>query len=463
MPLLAAANPPQWRVAEPVTADGLRLELTETPEKSGGIYFAYPVTADENLTIPEGFEPVFLTHYGRHGSRWCLKDYQYDMADSVFAFQERMGNLTPLGRDVQRRLRRIGAHAKGHAGELSPLGERQHRGIAQRMAARFPALFADSARVEARSSQVQRCIMSMAAFTERLKELNPKLHVQRHATPGDMDFIAYDSPEAKKIARNDAPWRKQEQQLRDSLIKPQRLLASLMIDPDRGIDSMMAVMQATYAPKPAKGWKHASETGNNRPKPERRHMEQLMMKVLHDIAVDLQDVDGLEDVTLLDIFTPEERFNLWQMLNHDMYYRHANAEGNGRAGINSARSTLTRLLAVTDEALASPGKPEVPVQLHFGHDTNLIRLLALMGVEGCDRMESQPERYCTAWQDFRVSPMAANLQIVLFRNGAGRVLALVRHNEQNAKLPLPYAKDGAPFYEWTAMRDYLNNRLTSNQ
>ena len=190
LPSLALANPPQWRVDRPVESAALKAELAATPEKSGGIYFAYPVTADEEVTVPEGFRPVFLTHYGRHGSRWCLKDYQYVFADSVFAMQERIGNLTPLGRDVQRRVCRIGKHAQGHAGELSPLGERQHRAIAGRMAARFPSLLADSARVEARSSQVPRCIMSMAAFTERLKELNPALRVQRHATPSDMDFIA---------------------------------------------------------------------------------------------------------------------------------------------------------------------------------------------------------------------------------------------------------------------------------
>lgn len=454
LPLLAGAGQPQWRADSRPNADALRKEIAATPEKSGGIYFAYPVTADDEVTVPEGFEPVFLTHYGRHGSRWCLKDYQYGMADSVFAFLQRTGNLTPLGLDVQQRLLRIGQHAKGHAGELSPLGERQHKAIASRMAARFPSLFADSTRVEARSSQVPRCIMSMAAFTERLKEINPALKVQRHATPGDMEFIAYDSPDAYTIGSRDAPWRRMERQMRDSLIDPARLLASLMVSPASATDSLIAAVASTYSSKKATG-----KEKKDSPKLDGRQMQQLMMKVLHDIAVDIQDVDGLEDVTLLDIFTPEECFNLWQMLNLDMYYRHANAEGNGQAGMNSARHMLQRLIAVADTALAQPGKPDVPVQLHFGHDTHLIRLLALMGVEGCSRSEGNPARYCEAWQDFRVSPMAANLQVVFFRNPQGRVLTLLRHNEQNVSLPIPNAKEGAPFYEWTALRKYLISKL----
>lgn len=449
---LWGANPSDWNVGAPV--GDLRAEIERTPEKSGGIYYAYPVTSDDDLTVPEGFEPVFLTHYGRHGSRWCLKDYQYPMLDSLFALNARTGNLTPLGLDVQQRLLRIGAHAAGHEGELSPLGERQHKAIAGRMAARFPNLFTDSTRIEARSSQIQRCIISMAAFCERLKELNPKLRVQRHATPSDMAFIANGSPEADALGRHDAPWRATEKAMRDSLIEPSRLMASLFVNPEAAIDSMRSGIAKMYAPKPKKG-----ATTPERPEFTQRQAAQLLMKVLHDVSVDLQDVDGLEDVTLLDIFTPDELYNLWQMLNLDMYVRHANAPEGGLHGMMCGRPMLGRFVELADSALAAEGGPQIPVQLHFGHDTNIIRLLALMGVEGCDRSESSAPGYARAWQDFRVSPMGANVQLIFFRNPQGRTLLLVRHNEQNARLPLPYAAEGAPFYDWQTVRAYWKGKL----
>lgn len=183
------------------------------------------------------------------------------------------------------------------------------------------------------------------------------------------------------------------------------------------------------------------------------------MKVLHDVSVDLQDVDGLEDVTLLDIFTPDELYNLWQMLNLDMYVRHANAPEGGLHGMMCGRPMLGRFVELADSALAAEGGPQIPVQLHFGHDTNIIRLLALMGVEGCDRSESSAPGYARAWQDFRVSPMGANVQLIFFRNPQGRTLLLVRHNEQNARLPLPYAAEGAPFYDWQTVRAYWKGKL----
>lgn len=477
-----AEQNPQWLVGAPVT--DIRAELEQTPEKSGGIYYAYPVTSDQEVAVPEGFEPVFLTHYGRHGSRWCLKDYQYPMIEKFFEINAEKGNLTELGADVQRRLKRVSAHAAGHEGELSPLGERQHKAIAGRMAARFPELFADSMRVEARSSQVQRCILSMAAFTERLKEINPTLRVQRYATPSDMGFIAYDSPEASAIARRDAPWHLIQNQMRDSLVQPQRLMASLFVNPDLAVEIVGKDIMKMYGPKPKNGAKQpeiADKKGDKKAEKKGKagkgeqfpaiapiDVQRQMMKTLHDIAVDIQDVDGLEDVTLLDVFTAEELFNLWQMLNLDMYVRHANAEQGHRAGINSARSMLNRFLTVSRQALveadslAAAGEAvnvATPVKLHFGHDTNLIRLCALMGIEGCDRQESRAPLYCEAWQDFRVSPMGANVQLVFFRNPQGRTLVLVRHNEQNASLPIAYAAEGAPFYDWADVEKFWSAKI----
>ena len=90
------------------------------------------------------------------------------------------------------------------------------------------------------------------------------------------------------------------------------------------------------------------------------------------------------------------------------------------------------------------------VDLRFGHDTNLIRLLALMQVEGCARRETNPDRYYLAWQDFRVSPMAANLQLIFYRNGKGDVLVKLLHNEEEATLPL--VSINGPYYDWKEVK-----------
>lgn len=390
-----------------------REQIAGTPGKSGGIYYAYPYDSDVMPQVPEGYKVAFISHYGRHGSRWLIKTWEYDEAIAALDSAAQKKGLTPLGSDVLSRLKIIAAQAEGNAGALSPKGERQHRGIAERMVRRFPALFADSARIEAFCSVEPRCIMSMAAFCERMKELNPTLHIQRHASPGDMQFISYSNPEIKAVNNPSSPWWGELETWRDSVLEPQRLMASLFTHPDK-------VAQ-----------------------PKR------LQWILHDIAVDVQDVEP--GVELLDIFTDDELFNLWQALNYKMYYLHGNNPATEAAGPKSARNLLNHIIADVDSA-ATGQRDNRSATLRFGHDTALLRLLALMHIEGASAVIDNPDKYHKYWQDFALTPMAANLQIVLLTSDNGdEPLVHIRHNERPAKLPI---KEKTPhFYLWSDVKD----------
>lgn len=387
--------------------------IAEDRGRSGGIYYAYPFTTDEMPAIPDGYEVAFLSHYGRHGSRWLNKTWEYDEAMAAMDSAARIDGLTPLGRDVRDRLRVIVDQAEGNGGALSPLGERQHRQIAERIYRRFPHLFTDTARhIESFSSTTPRCIISMAAFNERLKELNPALKIRRHASPGDMRFISYSNPEMKAINNDSAPWWNALEAWRDSVLEPDRLMASLFTDPA--------------------GIKH----------PVR------MMWLLHDIAVDTQDVEP--GVELLDIFTDDELYHLWSCLNYKMYYLHGNNPATGAPGPRSASSLLRHFTADIDSATMGL-RADRSVTLRFGHDTALMRLMALMNMDGSDASISSPRDIDGRWTDFLLTPMGANLQVVLLTSTRGdEPLILLRHNERTARLPLPALPGG--YYRWSDVR-----------
>ena len=206
----------------------------------------------------------------------------------------------------------IADHAKGHAGELSPLGQRQHKGIAERMMKRTPELFADTANISALSSIVPRCIISMSAFTERLKELNPSLQIARSASPGDMDFIAFSTPEARKVAADSLGWRADHKRFREKIVPQERLMKVLFKETPTLEDPV------------------------------------LFLKTLHDIAVTTQNVDL--EVDLLSLFTTDELFAFWQAINYNMYVRHANSPEGKKAGMYSARSLLDDISTRADKA-----------------------------------------------------------------------------------------------------------------
>ena len=53
-------------------------EVLDTPEKSGGVYYAYPSSNIPTETpAPKGYRAFYVSHFGRHGSRYLIFDEQY--------------------------------------------------------------------------------------------------------------------------------------------------------------------------------------------------------------------------------------------------------------------------------------------------------------------------------------------------------------------------------------------------
>lgn len=371
-----------WK-AVPVTlpAHHLKEEIMQSPEKMGSIYYAYPTPDGIRTPAPEGYSPFYVSHYGRHGSRWMTSDERYLEVIRVFdTFHEKSG-LTALGEDVRLRLQKVWENARGRGGDLTSLGERQHKAIARRLYQQYPQIFRDSACISARSSTSVRCIMSMSAFSEQLKELNPSLRITREANRRYMDYIAYTSPELEEFSSDSAAWRTGFRCYEESHIRPERLTATLFTNPQE-VKDPRGLMMGLY-------W----------------------------IASDMQDVEL--PLSFYDLFEKEELFNIWQSINYRMYICNANAPLNGGVAPESAKSLLKNIIESADHAIRK-GTP--CATLRFGHDTNLIRLLALMQVEGCSNQETDPDRYYLAWQDFRISPMGANLQLIFSRTDKEKLL-----------------------------------------
>ena len=141
-----------------------------TRAQMSGPFCAYvPPQVADTLPIPEGAVPFYISHYGRHGSRWLMHQAQYD---GVLSFFFNPNNLTKLGRSVAKRLAKVAQAARGKAGLLTPLGEQQQREIAQRMRQNYPTVFRSSATVHVYASPAERCQQSKMAFIAGLNAAN---------------------------------------------------------------------------------------------------------------------------------------------------------------------------------------------------------------------------------------------------------------------------------------------------
>ena len=61
-----------------------RSQSVLTPEQAGSIYYAYPAPTSVHTPAPAGYEPFYISHYGRHGSCWMTADERYTEVICVF-------------------------------------------------------------------------------------------------------------------------------------------------------------------------------------------------------------------------------------------------------------------------------------------------------------------------------------------------------------------------------------------
>ena len=188
---------------------------------SANNYLAYPDKNLPSLTpAPAGYQPFYINHYGRHGSRWLISPTDYSFPVQELTKGERNGKLTARGKEVLEVCRLMLNASNQRLGELSDIGAEQHQRIAQRMFQNFPEVWAGDAMVDARSTVVIRCILSMLNETAMLKSLNPSLRITTDASEHDMYYMNYyDSVAvaAQKGARHLVD------NLRDKLFTPKRL------------------------------------------------------------------------------------------------------------------------------------------------------------------------------------------------------------------------------------------------
>lgn len=389
--------------------------------RSAGNYWAYPDKDLPELTNdPEGYQPFFINHYGRHGSRWLIGSHLYNFPVEQLEKGERNGKLTKRGKEVLAILRELRASAQGRDGELSDIGAEQHQRIARRMYENFPAVFAGDASVRARSTIVIRCILSMQNEVDVLKSLNPRLRITTDASQAEMYYMNYDDPVVKPLRE---PVYKLFDPIKDKLIKPEKFLSRLFSDKKFARDSI-------------KG--------------------QDLMIDLFDVVGNMQSHHQWESTDLYDLYSLDEATNVWRY-NNLRWYIWSGETPLTQCRVDFMEANLLRSFIEDADQAILEGRNQA--SLRFGHESVVLPLVCLMGINGADYHTEDLLTLDQHWQSYRIFPMACNLQMIYYRpdEGKGDILVKVLLNEREATLPVK--TDMAPYYRWNDVRDYYMNKL----
>ena len=405
-------------------AAGVREDFKANPRLSANNYQAYPTQGFPAITAaPAGYEPFFINHYGRHGSRWLINESKYTYPLQMLEKGERNGKLTRRGQEVLDILREVHEASKGRLGELSDIGHEQHQGIARRMYQNFPQVFKDGAPVVARSTVVIRCILSMQNEVDVLASLNPRLNITTDASQATMYYMNYSDSVVKPLRASQADLLRR---CKDKWINPKGMLKKLFNDQRFVKDSI----------------DDASK----------------MMIYLMEVAGNMQSHHQFENVNLYDLFSDNDIYSVWRY-NNAYWYIISGETPLTQNRVDYMEANLLRNFIEDADRATTTDNPTPGASLRFGHESVVLPLCCLMGLNGADYRTTDLETLDQHWQTYKIFPMAANLQFVYFRKaGSDDILLLPLLNEHEATLPVE--TDVAPYYHWTDVRDYFIDKLS---
>ena len=407
-----------------LNAQTIRDEMRRNPNLTGTNYYAYPGPTQAHLTpAPAGYKPFYISHYGRHGSRYLIGKYAYNRPYSVLLKADSLGKLTPKGQETLKKVAMLRQEAMGRDGELTLLGAQQHKEIARRMYQNFPEVFADSANIDAKSTIVIRCILSMENALQELLTLNPKLKIRHDASYHDMYYMNFSD---KKLTSQ--AWNEPAKKAYDEFLKRHRKYEDQM---------NLLFNDADY-------WRNEIDPGQ-------LHYD------LYELASNVQSTELRHSLSLYDIFTEDELYNEWLVANAYWYVWMGHYTLNGGKQPFTQRNLLRKIIAEADSCLAleHPG-----ATLRYGHDTMVTPLTCLLDLNGYGQAVADLEQLeRIGWYNVRITPMATNLQFIFYRRAVDDkdVIFKVLENENEATLPLK--TDIAPYYHWADFKAHYTKVL----
>lgn len=396
-----------------------------TPAEAGSNLLAYP---DRNLPSPPSppgeYKPFHIEHYGRHGSRWLLGEEDYMGPVRILRKAAEKGILTQHGDSVLICLEAIADDAAGNYGRLTPLGASQHRGIARRMFNNFPEVFAGDATIDAVSTIVVRCILSMSNELVEFAALNPDMKIsiesgkplQPILNPNDYDTVAI---EMKRAVRP------QLRAFESQKVNPVPAITRLISDTSFINDSINALD---------------------------------MFNKLFEIALNEQSHErGLSLATKL--FTNQELMDKWEANNASWYVKSGYSTVTEKRMPQMVGNLIKNMCSSADSAIIT-GKHGA--SLRFGHETVLLPLACIMGLDNMDDSITSLDDIAETWHAYKAFPMGGNIQMVFYRDDTRRdapVIVSILLNEHPARLPLKSINHTDNFYRWDDVKEMLMKRI----
>lgn len=385
-------------------------------DKYGGVYHPYIHGDGGHTPTPKGFKPFYISHVGRHGSRYPVDHSFINQGMSPFVKANEAGLLSEQGKALLKAYERLDSISTGVYGVIDETGAAEHKGIARRMCERYAEVFhqADRDSVFVQSTHRQRCIMSALNFCSEFQSINP---LKFSLVAGEKYYDILSNAETPQISERNKVWK---------VYTDSFALANFDFEPfyKRMFTDTEKAGKLIKSPRNLFDYLYSNGT------------------VARYLGYD----------ELYNAMLPDEYEFASRMYAARMNGQHCGSAECGAFRITFARPLLRDFIVRTDEALAGNG---LAADFRFSHDTGLMPFFALIGLEGFDQHYSFEQAF-EKWDATTLMCMATNLQLIFYRNSSGKVIVKILHNERESSIP---ALGPGPFYDWKDLKKHFEAAL----
>lgn len=387
----------------------VKAEIMADSLKAYGADYPYPEKVPSLTPAPKGYKAFYLSHYGRHGSRYYWGSYLYPRIDSILVEAHEKGALNQAGEKFYAKYREIYPELINGWGELTPLGYEQHERIARAMYKNFPAIFRKGGHVYAVASLSGRAVVSMAAFCQELASCNDRLDIYQRSSRETLNATAPDdrhNPYLRSFDKVPFPM-DTETVLGDAGNGRNVFVEELFGDVsrmDRSPESINMALGSFFTSLP---------------------------------SINYTGIMG-------NPMNAEQLYEFWEKSNRTTYMHYWSVR-------YRVVPLLEDILEKAEDVIE--GRSGDIASLRFGHDSYLGPLTVLLGLDGADKVPADPADFEKVYQSYRTG-MAGNIQLVFYRsNKNSEILVKALLCGEEATLPLP--SDMYPYYKWSDFKSYF--------
>ncbi|MGM9752948.1 MAG: histidine-type phosphatase [Candidatus Cryptobacteroides sp.] len=395
---------------------------------TAGVHHPYIVPEIKDTKAPRGFKAFYVTHYGRHGSRYHTSESFFNDNVPRLDILAEKGLLTEDGLKLKAEMEWLQQRHSGMAGTLTETGGFEQQGVAQRLYERCPEIFRQKncKQVSSRSTNVHRVIQSMGHFNASLKACQKDLQITMLTGDRYWDILCHNTGNIEN------PFKERQEFLKDSLHRAYIAL----LHPEHLFNNPAAVEELC---------------GIN--------ANELEFKLFEATQI-TRTLDHSEGHDPLAIFPLDDLVNMGRAYNiHNFVWFMHSIEGGNINERAVGIPILKDMLKTAEEAIAGNGHC---ADFRFGHDSGVGPLAAMLEIgDYAKTMHIADSPDC--WPAYKNLCMCSNVQLIFYRNNTGEILVKVLLNEKEVQIGESCPPFCGPYYRWEDFRKYAEGRISDGQ